>query len=97
MISLFTITRREKQPLTAQAAKPLKNYSETLLLIVQELLQLLLLLNSRGQLLLMLQLRCILICVTITYFSNRTTVPSFTLINVIIGRQSLMRPRQSKP
>ena len=44
MISLFTITRREKQPLTEQAAKPLKNYSETLLLIIQELLQL----NSRG-------------------------------------------------
>ena len=94
MISLFTITRREKQPLTEQAAKPLKNYSETLLPIVQELLQLLLLLlNSRGQLLLMLQLRCILIYLTITNFFNRTTVPSFTLINVITGRQSLMRHR----
>ena len=81
MISLFTITRREKQPLTEQAAKPLKNYSETLLPIVQELLQL----NSRGLLLLMLQLRCILIYLTITIFFNRTTVPSFTLINVITG------------
>ena len=89
MISLFTITRRDKQPLTEQAARPLKNYSETLLLIVQELLQL----NSRGQLLLKLQLRCILICLTITYFINRTTVPSFTLINVITGRLSLMRHR----
>ena len=28
---------------------------------------------------------------------NRTTVPSFTLINIITGRLSLMRHRQSKP
>ena len=47
--------------------------------------------------LLMLQLRCILISLTITSFIYRTTVPSFTFIYVITDRQSLMRCRLSNP